>query len=85
MIGRFVEACERRGLKMHVYGMMLVRGGKEGLLCEISVDESYSKPGLKFKSSGIVLHESGTERTKWCRKVANGRKSSSAIRSLVKY
>ena len=56
MVGRFVEVCRRKGLK--------VNAGK----CKVMV---------------LGGEELGTDETGCSRKVANGRRTTSAIRSLI--
>ena len=39
MVGRFVEVCRRRGLKVNAgKNKVMVLGGEEGLECEVYVD-----------------------------------------------
>ena len=39
LVGRFIEVCRRRGLKVNVgKSKVMVLNGEEGLECEISVD-----------------------------------------------
>ena len=39
MVGRFVEVCRRRGLKVNtVKSKVIVLGGEEGLDCEVCIE-----------------------------------------------
>ena len=83
-VGRFVEACRRRGLKVNAgKGKVMVLGGEEGLECEVCVDGIRLEHVSEFKYLGCVLDESGTDEEECNRKVANGRRVAVAIRSLV--
>ena len=83
-MGRFVEVCRRRGLKVNgVRKKVMVLGGKEGLECEVCVDGIRLEHVSEFKYLGCALDESGTNETECSRKVASGKMVAGAIRSLV--
>ena len=84
MVGRFVEVCRRRGLKINAgKSKVMVLGGEEGLECEVCVDEMRLEHSSEFKYLGYVLDESGTDEAECCRKVASGTRNAGAIRYLV--
>ena len=84
MLGRFVEVCRRRELKVNV-GMtkVMVLNGEEGLECEVHVDEIRLEHVAEFRYLGCVLKESGTDGAECSRKAASGRRVAGAIRFLV--
>ena len=64
MVGRFVEVCRRRGLKVNVGKKKgMVMNGEEGLECEVYVDGIRLKHVSEFKYLGWILVESGTDGT----------------------
>ena len=74
-MGRFVEVCKRRGLKVNAgKNKVIVLGGEEGLECEVSVDEVRLENVSEFKYLGCVLNESSTNEAECRRKVASGRR-----------
>ena len=84
MVGRFVEVCKRRGLKVNAdKRKAMVLGGEEGLECEIRVDGVRLEQVSDFKYLKCVLDESGTDVAECRRKLTSGRKVAGAIRSLV--
>ena len=84
MVGRFVEVCRRRGLRVSVgKSKMMVFNGEEGLESEVWADGIHLKHVSEFKYLGCVLDESGTDRADFSRKVASGRRLAGAIMSLV--
>ena len=73
MVGRFVEECRRRGLKMNAWkSKAMVLGGEEELECKVSVDGVRLEHVSEFKYLGCVLNESDKDETEYRRKVANG-------------
>ena len=84
MIERFAEVCTRRGLNVNAGNSnVMVLNGEEGLGFEVHVDGIRLEHVSKFKYFGCVLDESGTDRAKCSRKVANGRRIAGTIRSPV--
>ena len=84
MVGRFVEECGSRGLKVNTgKSKVMVLGGEEQLECEVCVGGIHLEHVSEFKYLGIVLDESGTDEEECSKKVASGRKVAGAIRSLV--
>ena len=78
MVGRFVEMCRRRGLKVNASkSKVMVLNGEEGLECEVYVNGVRLEYESEFKNLRCVLDESGTDGTECSRKVAG------AIRFLV--
>ena len=62
IVGRFIEVCKRRCLKVNaVKSKVMLLGGKEGLECEVCVDEIRLEHISQFKYLGCVLDESGTD------------------------
>ena len=58
MVGRFVEVCRRRGLKVNtVKSKVIVLGGEEGLDCEVCIEGIHLEHILEFKYFGCVLVE----------------------------
>ena len=83
-MGRFVEVCRKRGLKVNAgksKGIML--GGEEGLDCEVCVDGIRLDHVSEFKYLGCVLDKSGTDEAECSRKVVSGRRIADAIRSAA--
>ena len=74
---RFVKVCRRRGLKVNAGKSKEKVLGGEGLECEVCVDAC-----LRFKYSGCVLDESGTDEAECCRQVVSGKRVVGAIRFL---
>ena len=61
-MGRFVEVCRRRGVKVNASkSKMVMLCGEEGLECEICVEEMRLEHVLEFKYLRYVLNESGTD------------------------
>ena len=61
MMGRFVELCRRRGLKVTAdKSKVMALGGEEGLKCEIRVNRARLEQVSEFKYEylGCVLDES---------------------------
>ena len=76
--------CRRRGLKVNVRkNKVMVLNGKKGMECEVHVDRIRLEHDSEFKYLGCVLDESGTDRAECNGKVASGRRTAYAIRSLV--
>ena len=81
MLGRFVEVCRRRGLKVNANkSKVMLLGGEEGLGCEICADPAQES---EFRYLKCVLNRSGTDAADCHRKVARERKVAAVIRSLV--
>ena len=84
MVGRFVEVCRRRGLKVNTgKRKVMVLNGEEGLECEVLIHRIRLEHVSEFKYFGCVLDESCTDRAECNRKVASWRRVAGAIRSLV--
>ena len=61
-MGRFVEVCRRRGVKVNTGKKnVVVLNGEERLQCEVCVDGKRTEHVLEFKYLGFVLDESGTD------------------------
>ena len=73
MVGRFVEVCRRRGLKVNAgkRKVMLING-EEGLECEVHVDGVRLEHVSEFRYLGCVLDEAGKNGAECSRKVASG-------------
>ena len=72
------------GLKISAYtSMVLMLNGEEGLECEVHVDGMRLEHASKFKYVGCVLDESGIYEAECLRRVASGRRVTSAIMYLV--
>ena len=82
-MGRFVELCSRRGLKVNAGKSKRKVDGEEGLECEVHVDGIRLEHVSEFKYFGCVLEESGTDWVECSRKVTSGRRVAGAISSLV--
>ena len=62
MMGRFVEVCRRRGLKVNPgKRKVMVLCGKEGLDCKVWADGIRLEHVSEFKYLVFILNESGTE------------------------
>ena len=84
MVGRFVEVCRRRDLKVNAgKSKVVLLGQEEGLECEVCVDGVRLENVSKFNYLGCVLDESGRDEEECSRKVASGRRVAGTIRSLV--
>ena len=69
MLGRFVELCRKRGLKVNAgKSNMLILGGEEKLKCEVCVDEIRFEHVSEFKYFGCVWDELGTDEAECRRK-----------------
>ena len=56
MVGKFVEVCRRRGLRVNVTkNRVMMLNGEEGLECEVCVDGMQLEHVLEFKYLGCVL------------------------------
>ena len=74
-MGRFIEACIRRGLKDNVSkSKVMVMNRYEELEFEIHVDVVHLEHVSEFKYLGCALNEPGTDGVECSRKVANGRR-----------
>ena len=81
IVGFFIDACKRRGLKVNAgKNKVMVLNGVERL---DRVDRMQLEHVLEFKYLGSVLDESGTEEAGCRRKVVSGRRVAGAIRSSV--
>ena len=59
MVGRFVEVCKSRGLKVNAGKIkLMVLNRDEGLECEVHVDGICLEHVSEFKYLGCVLGES---------------------------
>ena len=57
-MGRFLEVCKRRGLKVNAgKSKVMVLNGGEGLECEVQVDGVRLEHVYEFKYLGYVLDE----------------------------
>ena len=84
MVGRFVEVCRRRCLKVSAgKSNAMVLNGEEGLEYEVLVDGICLEHVSEFKYTGCVLDGSSTDEAECLRKVSSGRRVGGAIRSLV--
>ena len=55
-MGRFVEVCSRRGLKVNAdKSMVMILNGEEGLECEVRVHRVQLEHASEFKEMGCVL------------------------------
>ena len=62
IVGRFVEVCRKRGLKVNTgKSKVVVLGGEKGLECEICVSSIHLEHVLEFKYFGCFVEESGTD------------------------
>ena len=83
-MGRFIEVCRRRGLKVNAgKSKVTLLDGEKGLECEVCVNGICLEPASEFKKLGCVLDDIGTDEAECIRKVASGRRFAGAIRSLV--
>ena len=84
MVGRFVEVCRRRGLKVNAgKSKVTVLDGEEGLEWEVCVDGIHLEHVSELEYFGYVLVELGTDEAECSRNMAIGRKVGGAIRCLV--
>ena len=84
IVGRFVEVCRIRGLKINASkSKVMVLGGEEGLECEVPVDGTRLEILSEFKYLGRFLDESGTNKAECRRKVESRRRVAGAIKLLV--
>ena len=84
MVGRFMEVCRRKGLKVNAgKSKMMVINGEEGLDCEAHVDRIHLEYASEFYYLGCVLDEPGEDGAGCSRNVAGGRMVAGAIRSPV--
>ena len=62
MVGRFVEVCRRRGLKINAdKSKVMMLNEEEGLECEVHADGIRFDHVSEFKYFGCVLNESGID------------------------
>ena len=62
IVGRIVQVCRRRGLKVNAgQRKVMVLNGELGLECQVHVDWIRLEYVLGFKYLGCVLNESGTD------------------------
>ena len=65
-MGRFIEVCRKRGLKVNPgKNKMMELGREEGLECEVCIDGMRLEHVSKFKYLECVLDESGTDVAVW--------------------
>ena len=84
VVGRFLEVCRRRDLKVNAgKSKVIVLGEEEGLECEVCVDRIRLEHVSEFKYLECVLDELSTYETECRKKVRSGRRVTGAIRSLV--
>ena len=84
MVGRFVEVCRRRLLKVNAgKGKVMVLNGEEGLVCEVHVYGIRLEHVSELKYLECILDKSGTDEAECSRKVASGRRLVGVIRFLV--
>ena len=84
MVGRFVEVCRRRGLKVNAgKSKVMILKEEGGLEREVHVDRIRLEHVLEFNYSRCVLNESGTDGRECGRKVANEVRIAGTSRSLV--
>ena len=73
MVGRFVNVCRRRGLKINAgKSKVMVMNGEEGLECEVHIDRIRLEHVSEFNYLECVLDESGTDGAECSRKVLVG-------------
>ena len=83
-MGRFVEVCRRRGLKVSGgKSKVMEMNGEEGLESEVHGDGVRLKHASEFKYLGCALDKAGTDGAECIRKVASGQRVAGAIRTLV--
>ena len=71
MLGRFVEACRTRGMKVNeVKSNVMVMNGEEGLDREVHLDGVHLEHVSEFKYLGCVLDEADSEWVEysWCKR-----------------
>ena len=62
MVGRFVEVCRRKGLKVNGgKSKVVVMNGEEGLECEVHIDGVCLEHVSKYKYLLCVLYKAGTD------------------------
>ena len=84
MVGRFVEASRRRGLKVNAgKSKVMVLGVEYRLKCKVYVDGICLEHISEFKYLGCVLGESVTDKAECRKKMASWRREKGAIRFLV--
>ena len=80
MVGRLIELCRKRGLKLNaVKSNVMVMNGEKELECEAHVDGVRLEHVSEFKYLGCVLDEAGTDGAECSRKVASRRRVAGAI------
>ena len=86
-MGRFVEVCRKRGLKVNKVNAgesrVMVLNRDERFKCEVCVDGIRLENVLEFKYLECVLDDSCTDEEGFCRKVGNGRRVAVLVRSLT--
>ena len=84
MVGRFIEVCRRRSVKVNAgKSKVIVLDGEEELECEVCVDGKRLEHVSEFKFFGCIFDESGIDEVECNRKVESGMRVGGAIRSLV--
>ena len=83
MVGKFVEMCRRRGLKVNAGGCKVMVMKERRDYSEVYVDGICLEHVSEFRYLGCALDESGTEGANFSRKAASGRMVADPIRSLV--
>ena len=76
-MGRFVEMCRRRGLKVKAKNTkVMVLNGEDGLEFEVRVDGMRLEHVSESKYFGCILYQSGTDNAECRKKVASRREES---------
>ena len=74
-IGRFIEVCKRRRLKVKTdESKVMVLGEEEGSICKVFVVGTRLEYASEFMNSVHEFAESGTDGSEYRRKVASGGK-----------
>ena len=83
IVGRFIEVCRRRGLKVNEgKSKVMLLGREKELKCEVCVGRLRLERASEFEYLGSVLDKSCTDEAE-CSKMASGRRVAGAIRCLV--
>src|SRR5678815_218310 len=80
---RIGRVCKRRCLKVSVDKSKVVVVSEDSPQCEVMLDGEQLEQVSGFKYLVYMLDEKGTDDAECSRKVVNGRKVASAIKSLV--
>ena len=83
MVGRFVEICRRRGLKVNIgQSKVILLDGKVEFECEFCIDGIRLEYVSEFKYFECILDVSSTNEVGSSRKVSSERRVAVAIRFL---